>query len=205
VTLERALEYSNAIPGWYEEDELRALWRMCRLSVRADGILEVGCFTGRTSALLAHFVQTLHRPAPLTFVDPFLPQFMPGFDMHAAKREFMRRLNEIGTPYRLVEKRTIDTTPADRPPSIDLLHVDGDHSRVAVETDLRLLLPLVRPGGIACFHDYGRAAFEVTGVVDELCWDWDVIGTFGTVRACQKRTPSGPRLDEHPDANVLWA
>jgi SAM-dependent methyltransferase len=205
MDFQRALSCSRTIRGWYEDDELEALWRMCFEAVDHDGILEVGCFAGRTSSLLAQFVQTLNHPVPLIFIDPFLPQFMKGYDMVSAREEFIRRLNEIGTPYRVVEKRTIDTTAADLPARIDLLHVDGDHSRAGVEADGRLLLPLLRTGGIACFHDYGRQAFDVTSVVDELCRDWNVIGTFGTVRAVQKRLTNPVRYEDHPDANVLWA
>lgn len=205
MNLRHALSYSTRLAGWYELDELRALWRMCRRAVRYEGILEVGCFAGRTSSLLAQFVQTLRRPVPLTFIDPFQPRFMGGVDMRTVRQTFTRCLGEIGTPYTLIEKRTIDTTPADLPERIDLLHVDGDHSKVAVETDLRLLLPLVRPGGIACFHDYGRDAFDVTEVVDDLCRNWDVIGTFRTVRACRKPRAAHVPSAAHPDATVLWA
>jgi predicted O-methyltransferase YrrM len=205
MDLWQAISYSMKVSGWYEEDELEALWKMCRESVHHHGILEVGCFAGRTSSLLAQFLQTLLPPAALTFIDPFLSDSMKGYDMVQTKAEFSRCLREIGTPYRLVEKRTIDVTPAELPERIDFLHIDGDHTKTAVETDCRLLLPLVRPGGIACFHDYGRRAFDVTNVVDRMCADWRLIGTFGTVRALQKDQDEALRCEDLFNARVLWA
>jgi predicted O-methyltransferase YrrM len=188
MNLKDALEISTKIRGWYDENELASLWKMCTEAVRKDGILEVGCFAGRSSSVLAQFVRTLQFPVQLTFVDPFLPEFMNGMNILSAKKEFTRHLGEIGVPYTLIEKRSIDAAVGDFPESIDFLHIDGDHRRVGVETDCFLLLPRVRLGGIVCFHDYGRPGFEVQAVVDDLCSEWEVIGTFGTVRALQKRT-----------------
>ena len=182
-----AIHRSLKIPGWYEDEELEALWLMCQEAVERDGVLEVGCFCGRTSSLFAQFMQTLPFQVQLTFIDPFLPHLMHGLDMAQAKVDFTRFLQEIGAPYRLIEKRTIDTAPEELPNRIDLVHIDGDHTKVAVEIDCELLLPLVRPGGIACFHDYGLRHFDVAAVVDEVCANWDLVGTFGTVRALRKR------------------
>ena len=39
---------------------------------------------------------------------------------------------------------------------IDMLWVDGDHLYESVKTDLDAWLPLVKPGGLVCGHDYGR-------------------------------------------------
>jgi SAM-dependent methyltransferase len=205
MDLRRAIAFSKKINGWYAEEELEALWKMCVDAVQSCGIVEVGCFAGRTSSLLAHFVKTLAAPVPLIFIDPYSPDYMKGFNIEGAKSQFTRCLREIGTPYKLIERRTVDTNPADLPPQVDLVHVDGDHTKNAVENDCQLLLPLVREGGIACFHDYGRQAFAVTAVVDTLCADWTLIGTFGTVRALRKKTKAPMQSQRFQDTRALWA
>jgi glycosyltransferase involved in cell wall biosynthesis len=54
----------------------------------------------------------------------------------------------------------------------DGVFLDAQHDAAAVQADLELALPLVRPGGWVAFHDYGRSdetghpGFGVTGVAD---------------------------------------
>jgi hypothetical protein len=54
---------------------------------------------------------------------------------------------------RLVRKRSEDAAADFAPGSIDLLHVDGNHDRAAVERDVELYLPRVRPGGFIVMDD----------------------------------------------------
>jgi SAM-dependent methyltransferase len=205
MDLRRAVTFSKKINGWYAEDELEALWRMCFEAVQRDGIVEVGCFAGRTSSLLAQFVKTINPPVPLIFIDPFSPEYMRGFNIDLAKAQFTRCLLEIGTPYKLIEKRTIDANLADFPAQVDLVHVDGDHTKLGVENDCRLLLPLVRAGGIACFHDYGQEAFAVKAVVDDICADWTLVGTYGTMRALRKSKKDSVRCQQPHEMRAFWA
>jgi SAM-dependent methyltransferase len=182
---EAAIRYASGIKGWYEPAELRGLWDMCSLALADGGILEVGCFHGRSSSLLALFVQTLGRAVPLIFIDPFQSHFMQGFDIVAAKADFLGHMHEIGVPYRLFEQRSADIPRNELPAGIDLLHVDGDHAKRALETDCEILLPVLRPGGVVCFHDY-RPDFPVVEVVDRVCGGWQELGTFGNMRALRR-------------------
>jgi predicted O-methyltransferase YrrM len=67
----------------------------------------------------------------------------------------------------------------------DGVFLDAQHDAAAVQADLDMVLPLVRPGGWVAFHDYGRSeatghpgfgvtqvadAFGVAGVTDCLAW-----------------------------------
>lgn len=44
--------------------------------------------------------------------------------------------------------------------SFDLVFLDGDHSYDAVRADIAAYLPLVRPGGILCGHDFHWSSVE---------------------------------------------
>lgn len=48
---------------------------------------------------------------------------------------------------------------------LDFLFVDGDHSADGVRADVALYLPLLRPGGIAAFHDIVDGPTEAVGGV----------------------------------------
>jgi len=77
---------------------------------------------------------------------------------------------------------------------IHFLFVDGDHSRPAVTADMLGWLPLVVPGGIVAFHDYGNKNFRwclgVSEAVDEWDWTgWQEIPAAGSIKAYQKPDP----------------
>ena len=53
----------------------------------------------------------------------------------------------------LLQGTAAEAAPRFAPASIDLLHVDGNHSEASVRDDLQRYLPLVRPGGIVVVDD----------------------------------------------------
>lgn len=50
---------------------------------------------------------------------------------------------------------------------LDLLFIDGDHTREGVEADFRMYSPLVRSGGLVAFHDIVPGAPEAVGGVPD--------------------------------------
>jgi predicted O-methyltransferase YrrM len=55
--------------------------------------------------------------------------------------------------YCRLDRRTSADAAADIPPGIELLHIDGNHDRDAVASDLALYLPKMRLGGIVVMDD----------------------------------------------------
>jgi predicted O-methyltransferase YrrM len=61
---------------------------------------------------------------------------------------------------------------------LDLLFIDGDHTRAGVEADFRMYAPLVRKGGLVALHDIVPGAQEAVGGVPDF---WQEIRTDGAI------------------------
>lgn len=131
-------------------EEVKALHKLCS-NVPPNGlVVEVGCQSGRSSSVFAQMgrVMGFHT----VHIDPYTEQpetlqqwaeamyFLGGEWTHAFNLLCMRTeqaewwLSKIGP--------------------IDLAFIDGDHEAPSVETDLKLVAELVKPGGILACHDY---------------------------------------------------
>ena len=78
---------------------------------------------------------------------------------------------------------------ADRGEPLDLLFIDADHSEAACRADIAAWAPLVRPGGIVAFHDFGSRAEGVTRAIFEAIKDGcfaEIVGVAGTVIAFRR-------------------
>lgn len=53
------------------------------------------------------------------------------------------------------------------PNYIDFVFIDADHHEISVAKDVRAWWPKVKPGGLFCGHDYGKAEYSVTKAVDD--------------------------------------
>jgi hypothetical protein len=78
------------------------------------------------------------------------------------------------------DSRTVEI-PTDR---IAFAHIDGNHEAAYVRSDFERLWPLVLPGGVVAFDDYGHDLPEVTDTVDALRGEHaSDIGDFWTAGA----------------------
>jgi predicted O-methyltransferase YrrM len=178
------------IPGLYGRAEGAFLYKLGR--IKSD-IVEIGCWKGRTTAILVQAASAYH--AKLTSIDPFI---QPGARFSPASADGWRKnLEEIGlTPPTLLEMTSVEAF-AQFPENTDLglVFIDGNHSCEAVTTDIELWSPKIKPGGILAFHDMWYPG--ATGVTEAISswWlsvsqEWKFIGQTQLTVAFRKRTSS---------------
>jgi len=129
-------------------------------------MVEVGVNNALTSAyLLARF-----EGLCLEGVDPYI-------DAEAIFEEAYARLLRFGTRAKLHRATSEVASELFEPASLDLVFIDGDHSRDAVATDIAAWSSRVRPGGLLAGHDLFNPAFD--GVLEALLEHVESRGEFG--------------------------
>lgn len=117
---------------------------LARLAAKAKRVLEVGTAYGYSTIVMAL------AGADVTAVDPYVDE--PGGRLialdHFASYGVSERV-ELLTGHSQVSLALL----IEAKESYGLVFIDGDHSRDAVERDLRLGWELVRPGGWLAAHD----------------------------------------------------
>lgn len=140
--------FSHHIPNWERWlDPLRGR------PVRA---LEIGCFEGRATTWLLENILT-HPDASITVIDPFTGSEEHA-DMNVAVDDiFLKFLANIApfedkVDIRAGKSRTMLKRIGGK---FDFAYIDGSHTALDVITDAVLVWPLILPGGIVIFDDYG--------------------------------------------------
>jgi len=153
------------------------------LSTDAELAVDVGVYRGRSFFPLAVAFRALGHGQAIG-VDPYtvgdamqldkhevgavLTQWTAAQDWGALHDQVVGMLEREGlSDYgRILRKRSEDAVPTFEPHSMDLVHIDGNHDRAAVELDLAMYRPLVKIGGYIVLDDISWAS--VGTVYDEL-------------------------------------
>ena len=178
------LEYDS---GAYGDEEAARLFELAKDV--GGWIVEVGVYRGYTTFCMAAASQAqiacidiwgtcllpeapnVYCPQPIGDIDCF--RF---FLERARYHNFMDRI----LPLRMTSEQAAAAWPADT--SIALLHIDATHTYDDVMSDVRLWQPYLKPGAMACFHDYdGQYYPGVVRAVDEL----RAMETWGDFRVTQ--------------------
>lgn len=130
--------------------ELAALAALVR-SVSARGVMEIGCNSGRTAALLLRECPTIEHYLGV--------DVLPGYTF-ANKVQSKEVPDDPGIwasgddrfTLWLSKRGSRDIAPG--PASFDVVFIDGDHSEEAVTLDTELARACVPPGGLIIWHDY---------------------------------------------------
>lgn len=131
-------------------------------------IVEIGVYEGASSAFWSDFYMN-HPESRLISIDPFT-----GSSEHHEKPENYPELERIELTARgniaksnnaakieILKGCSWDVFPElnrrfGSEPWIDLLYIDGAHDPTSVARDTTLYVPMVKPGGVVIFDDYGH-------------------------------------------------
>ena len=136
----------------------------------AGDFVELGCYKGDTSLLLAKLLKSNHSEKRLWLYDSFagLPaktredfsvagdQFKAG-ELFVSKREVVEKFKRAGLKVPIIRKAFFeDLDPeTDLPPTISFAFCDGDLYG-SIKTSLRLVSPRLDQRGIIIVHDYNN-------------------------------------------------
>ncbi len=134
-------------------------------SVAPKAVLEIGINEGYTAADLLRVVPGIERYVGVDV----LPGYEPGKALQ--RREIPAVPGRLAADDPRLEvvlrpRGTFDLTAAELG-QFDAVFIDGDHGRAAVANDTALALAVLRPGGIALWHDYNDRPVDVRAVLDE--------------------------------------
>jgi predicted O-methyltransferase YrrM len=117
---------------------------LCKHLTGAKTVVEIGTFMGITAAEMA---AAMDEDAVLYCIDPYYS----GDNIEQIARRHLERQGVIKRVRRL--RKTATEATVDLPPVVDFFFVDGDHSWSGLEKDWQVVKQLLKPGGIAAFHD----------------------------------------------------
>jgi predicted O-methyltransferase YrrM len=142
-------------------------------SVKPRVVLEIGTFDGRTTLNLAAnasgIVLTLDLPPDkLGSTElPIDPSDASYIEKPLSGARFLNRPERARITQLFGDSATFDFTPWLG--NVDLVFIDGAHSREYVLSDTDRALRLLRPeGGVVLWHDYDAAFDGVTVALDEI-------------------------------------
>lgn len=161
--VERAVRVAWKIPGQFRLNEARFLYPLAR---RRGQIVEIGCYMGRSTAILVQAASVWR--AQVTTIDPFTP--LPNGVDQANADLWANNLRRAGLePPELLEM-TSDQAAKKWAGAINCLFIDGDHSYEAVRNDLANWTPRVQVGGVVALHDMWFPS--ITGVAQAVTEWW---------------------------------
>jgi predicted O-methyltransferase YrrM len=152
------------------------LEKLARKVPEGQRVVEIGAYTGRSTAFLARGSAAGRCGLPVLSIDP---HGMAGAEMGRGGRfagehvraTYLRNLADVGALPHVEAVRALSSRASLPREPIGLLWIDGDHSRAAVVEDVRRWAPLVAPGGFIVFDDYGTHHPGVNDVVHRMMKD----------------------------------
>ena len=188
MTFDEAFSIVDKIGGFYEYDELQALWWTIHEIGKCESVLEVGVEKGRSASVICLAAKSTGQNPILYVVDAFCDH-----PKENIKDEFLANMMHIGQKVSFRECLSSEVgSPSWWPEDFDFVHIDGGHERETVLGDALAFGPRVRKGGRMAFHDYGRDSLPgVEEAVSEwwkreesLSWKW--VTTAATTAIMEK-------------------
>lgn len=164
--IDKAVKLLPAIQGWCKPDKARALIEtIC--SRKAELCVEIGVFGG--SSLIPQALALNHNGrGRIVGIDPWAKdaaleamvapdhrEWWGKTDLNAVYEHCKAHIahQQLGHCCELIRDKAENVVTRFADESIDVLHIDGNHSELLSYKDATLYLPKVKPGGIIFFDD----------------------------------------------------
>ena len=162
------------------EKETNTILKLAREALENAGdFVELGCYKGDTSLLLAEVLKGSDKrlwiydsfeglPEKSGADESVLGENFRGGELYVSKREVKERFLRAGLPLPVIKKAWFaDLRDEDLPGKIAFAFLDGDFYE-SIRDSLRLVTPRMVDGGIMIVHDYTNPALPgVKKAVDE--------------------------------------
>jgi glycosyltransferase involved in cell wall biosynthesis len=134
-----------------------------------DLIVEIGSFIGKSASILA---QSKPANCQLVCIDPWddTKYSGRGRKLLAGRKAidvFHENMASMGLSPETIKSKSVDAVSNFQDNSIDLLYIDGCHTRRGVSQDIELYYPKVKDGGIILFHDVNQPSV-VDGIINSI-------------------------------------
>lgn len=154
LTLKEAFAIAVEIPGWMAPEELEWLGQQ---AVERELIVEVGCYRGRSTKMLA-----LLTPGVVYAVDDFRGEIDPppvefgvppsqGNPLYLQFKQNLAPEIKAGK-VKVIKKASLDAVKTFRRKA-DMVFIDGNHKYPAPVEDIKAWSKKLTPEGLLCGHD----------------------------------------------------
>jgi predicted O-methyltransferase YrrM len=158
----QAFEYMDQLEGWCTKNKASILMDIIFM-LKPKILVEIGVWGGKSLVPMAYALK-VNQSGKIYGIDPWSnAESMNGMeginlewwgkvDHEKVMRGLQSKIIEFGLDEQI---ELIRSTSEQAPPipSIDILHIDGNHSELAAKIDVLKWVPLVRKGGIIIFDD----------------------------------------------------
>ncbi len=188
---ELVAKYESPEFGWCTFEDRRWLTRVVQSLPESALIVEIGTFKGKATAVMA--LACLGSDRRIITIDPFVeythhsgnPATL-ALGIHQSWEEIYQEFSDLFKDVPTVShiRKTSEQTAKDwGEGEIDMVWIDGHHSKEMVLLDLNSWCPLVREGGIVSGHDWnlesvrqGLAAYTKDKIINVesqgQCWSF---------------------------------
>ena len=168
-------------------------------------IVEVGCWTGTSSIVLAHIAQ--ETDGVVYCVDWFQGSGTSNLEdsarLYNIKNVFKDNIEKAGFTSRIniIDNTSEEASKQFEDNSLDVVFIDADHRYEYVKQDIELWYPKVKPGGLICGHDLDIPIEHAKDLIN-IYSKFDYLKGLhcGVLRAVMEKFPDAKKLDN----SVIW-
>jgi hypothetical protein len=176
--------FTDTIPGSFTRLSGEKLWEYA-LGVPDKGVvIEVGVDQGRSASILLESAKLTN--AFVHLIDSWESILVD----NRIKVEAMCRARFEAARYFIFQEKSVAASEMFTPEGTDLIHIDAHHHDDVTDggpnLDCIMWLPKLKPGGVACFHDYDSTFHDVKKAVDKYTAGWEDLGAWDSLAIRRK-------------------